>query len=259
MTPMILGAAGEAAQTLSSGQIFASEFFGTFLLILFGCGVNTAVTMTKSKAQNAGWVVIAFGWGFAVMIGVYAAYATGGHLNPAVTIGQAVAGNDLATGVSASAGNIAIYIAAQMLGAFLGAVTVWLTYKKHFDEEPNEGAKLGVFSTGPSIRSYGWNILTEAIGTFALLAWIFVSGKTPTELGPLAVAFVIVAIGMSLGGPTGYAINPARDLGPRIAHAVLPIPGKGSSDWAYSWVPVVGPIIGAVAAALIVPNLAGLY
>ena len=151
------------------------------------------------------------------------------------------------------------YFAAQMLGAILGATAVWLTYKKQFDQKADAAAKLGVFATGPAVRSYGWNVVTEAVGTFVLLAWIIASGKTPSGLGPLAVALVIVVIGLSLGGPTGYAINPARDLGPRIAHAILPIPGKGGSDWAYSWVPVVGPIIGAVAAGLIVPHIAGLF
>ena len=192
-------------------------------------------------------------------MGVYAAYKTGAHLNPAVTIGLAVAGRDLAEGIPASATNIVVYFAAQMVGAILGATAVWLTYKKQFDQKADAAAKLGVFATGPAVRSYGWNVVTEAVGTFVLLAWIIASGKTPSGLGPLAVALVIVVIGLSLGGPTGYAINPARDLGPRIAHAILPIPGKGGSDWAYSWVPVVGPIIGAVAAGLIVPHIAGLF
>ena len=138
-----------------------------------------------------------------------------------------------------------------MVGAFLGAVLVYIAYKKHFDENADPATKLGVFSTGPAIRSYGWNFVTEAIGTFVLVFVILVFGKTPSGLGPLAVALLVVAIGMSLGGPTGYAINPARDLGPRIAHALLPIKGKGSSDWAYSWVPVFGPLAGAVIAGLL--------
>ncbi|MDO4900763.1 MIP/aquaporin family protein [Actinomyces sp.] len=244
---------------MSLAQIFLSEFFGTFILILFGAGVCAAVNLPKSKAQASGWIVIAFGWGLAVFMGVYAAYATGGHLNPAVTIGKAIAGQDLAENIPATAANIGVYIIAQFLGAFAGAVGAWLAYKKHFDEQGPADAKLACFSTGPGIRAYGWNVVTEAIGTFTLVAWVLYSGKSPSELGPLAVAFVIVAIGLSLGGPTGYAINPARDLGPRVAHAVLPIPGKGSSDWAYSWVPVVGPMIGAVVAALLIPNMAGLF
>ena len=240
-------------------QIFASEVLGTFLLILLGCGVVAGVALPTSKAKDSGWIVITMAWGLAVFVGVYAAYKTGAHLNPAVTIGLAVAGRDLAEGIPASATNIVVYFAAQMVGAILGATAVWLTYKKQFDQKADAAAKLGVFATGPAVRSYGWNVVTEAVGTFVLLAWIIASGKTPSGLGPLAVALVIVVIGLSLGGPTGYAINPARDLGPRIAHAFLPIPGKGGSDWAYSWVPVVGPIIGAVAAGLIVPHIAGLF
>ena len=240
-------------------QIFASEVFGTFLLILLGCGVVAGVALPTSKAKDSGWIVITMAWGLAVFVGVYAGYKTGAHLNPAVTIGLAVAGRDLAEGIPASATNIVVYFAAQMVGAILGATAVWLTYKKQFDQKADAAAKLGVFATGPAVRSYGWNVVTEAVGTFVLLAWIIASGKTPSGLGPLAVALVIVVIGLSLGGPTGYAINPARDLGPRIAHAILPIPGKGGSDWAYSWVPVVGPIIGAVAAGLIVPHIAGLF
>ena len=240
-------------------QIFASEALGTFLLILLGCGVVAGVVLPTSKAKDSGWIVITMAWGLAVFVGVYAAYKTGAHLNPAVTIGLAVAGRDLAEGIPASATNILIYFAAQMVGAILGAITVWLVYKKQFDQKADAAAKLGVFATGPAVRSYGWNVVTEAVGTFVLLAWIIASGKTPSGLGPLAVALVIVVIGLSLGGPTGYAINPARDLGPRIAHAILPIPGKGGSDWAYSWVPVAGPVIGAVAAGLIVPHMAGLF
>ena len=240
-------------------QIFASEAFGTFLLILLGCGVVAGVALPTSTAKDGGWIVITMAWGLAVFVGVYAAYKTGAHLNPAVTIGLAVAGRDLAEGIPASATNIVVYFAAQMVGAILGATAVWLTYKKQFDQKADAAAKLAVFATGPAVRSYGWNVVTEAVGTFVLLAWIIASGKTPSGLGPLAVALVIVVIGLSLGGPTGYAINPARDLGPRIAHAFLPIPGKGGSDWAYSWVPVVGPIIGAVAAGLIVPHIAGLF
>ena len=226
--------------TLTMGQVFLSEFFGTFILILLGAGVCAAVTLPKSKAQASGWVVITFGWGLAVFMGVYAAYATGGHLNPAVTIGLAAAGRDLAPGVPATAATVVVYVLAQTLGAVLGAVGAWLAYKKHFDEDAPAAAKLGCFATAPGIRSYGWNVVTELLGTFALVAWV-------------------LYIGMSLGGPTGYAINPARDLGPRIAHALLPIKGKGGSDWAYSWVPVLGPVLGALAAGLLIPRMAGLY
>lgn len=245
--------------TPTTGQLFLSEFFGTAILILFGAGVCAAVTLKRSKANASGWVIIAFGWGLAVFMGVYASYASGGHLNPAVTIGLAVAGKDLAPNVPATATNILVYIVAQFLGAMVGAAAAWLAYKKQFDDEAPAGDKLGCFATGPAIRSYGWNVVTEAIGTFALVAWVLYNGKSPSQLGPLAVAFVIVAIGMSLGGPTGYAINPARDLGPRVAYALLPIPGKNGADWSYSWVPVVGPTIGALVAGLLIPNMAGLF
>ncbi len=186
---------------------------------------------------------------------VYLSKPSGAHLNPAVTLGLAAAGKDLAKGVPATPENIAIYIVAQILGAFLGAVAAFLAYKKHFDEEP--GNRLGIFATGPAIKSYGWNLVTEILGTFVLVGWVVASGQTPSGLGPLAVALIVVAVGMSLGGPTGYAINPARDLGPRMAHAVLPIRGKGGSNWAYSWVPILGPIIGGVLAGLIVPAVLG--
>ncbi|MEX3610212.1 MIP/aquaporin family protein [Rothia sp. LK2588] len=238
--------------------LFASEFLGTAVLILLGGGVCAATALKKSHAHGAGWVAIAFGWGLAVFAAVYVSGPSGAHLNPAVTIGQWVAGNELTKGVPATFGYMLIYFAAQLLGAFVGAVGVWLAYKKQFDEPAEDGTKLGVFSTGPAIHAPVWNVVTEILGTFILIGFVVASGQTPSGLGPLAVAFIVVGIGLSLGGPTGYAINPARDLGPRIAHAVLPIPGKGSSNWAYAWVPIVGPIIGAVAAALIVPALLGI-
>lgn len=244
-------------ETYTTAQIFLSEFTGTAILILLGAGVCATVNLNKSKGKGGGWLLINFGWGLAVFTGVYVAWRTGGHLNPAVTVALAVAGKDLATGVPATTGNIAIYIIAQVLGAFVGAVLAWVAFKKQFDETEDPAAILGTFSTAPEIRSYGWNTATEALGTFVLIAFVLINGNTPTQVGPLAVALIIVAIGASLGGPTGYAINPARDLGPRIAHAILPIPHKGSSDWAYSWVPIVGPLIGAVLAALIIPPLVG--
>ncbi|WP_172119453.1 MIP/aquaporin family protein [Actinomyces faecalis] len=245
--------------TPTTGQIFLSEFFGTAVLILFGAGVCAGVTMKRSKANSSGWIVITFGWGLAVFMGVYAAYATGGHLNPAVTVGKWIAGQDLAANVPATATNVTIYIIAQMLGAMVGAACAWLAYKKQFDDDLPAASKLGCFATAPEIRSYGWNCVTEAIATFVLVAWCLYAGKSPSELGPLAVAFVIVAIGLSLGGPTGYAINPARDLGPRLAYAILPIPGKKGADWGYAWVPVVGPMIGGAAAGLLIPHMAGLF
>ncbi len=249
--------------TPTGGQIFLSEFLGTAVLLLLGAGVVATNLLPKSKGRGTGWLMVNFGWGFAVFAGVYVAYSTGGHLNPAVTIAKVVAhGFDSSVtlngpaldkgGIAVTFANVMIYIIAQFLGAFVGAVLAWLAYKKQFDEDLDPALKLGVFSTGPEERSYGWNVVTEAIGTAVLVMWVLVSGFTTSGLGPLGVAVIIVAIGASLGGPTGYAINPARDLGPRIAHAVLPIKGKGSSDWAYSWVPVVGPIIGAIIATVIV-------
>ena len=230
---------------------FVSEILGTAVLILLGAGVVANVVLPKSKAFNGGWLLICFGWGFAVMAGVYVAYKSGGHLNPAVTLGLFVAGIDYAKGIDPTFSNMLVYWAGQLVGAFLGAVLAFVAFKKHFDEKADPAAKLGIFSTGPAIRSYGWNFATEAIGTFVLVLWVVVSGKTPTQLGPLAVGLLIVGIGASLGGPTGYAINPARDLGPRIAHFLLPIKGKGSSDWAYSWVPVAGPLFGGRVAGLL--------
>ena len=233
--------------------IFGSEFLGTLILILLGCGVvaNNHLPKSKGHANAPGSLQINWGWGFGVMFGVYAAYKTGGHLNPAVTVGLAIAGKDLAPGILATAGNITIYILAQFAGAFVGAVLCWLAYKQHYDEDCDPALKLGTFATGPEVRNPLWNTITEAIGTWVLVLWVILSGFTQgVKIGPLAVGLLIVSIGASLGGPTGYAINPARDLSPRIAHAVLPIKGKGDSDWGYAWVPVVGPMIGAVLAAL---------
>ena len=238
--------------------MFTSEFIGTAILILLGAGVVAGQLLPKTKSHAGGWLMIYFGWGLGVYAGVYAAYLTGGHLNPAVTIAMAASGNDLAEGIPATFGNVMIYIVAQLVGAFVGAVLCWLAYKQHFDQDEEPALKLGVFSTGPEIRSYGWNLVTEVLATFVLVGFVLYSGMTPAEVGPLPVALVVLAIGVSLGGPTGYAINPARDLGPRIAHAVLPIRGKGGSDWSYSWVPVLGPILGGLLAALVIPLLVAL-
>ena len=229
---------------LTNGQIFLYETLGTATLLLLGCGVVACAILRDSKGFGGGWLLINFGWGLAVYMGVYVAFPTGAHLNPAVTVSQLMVGN-------ITGGQAIFYFLGELLGAFLGAVVAWLAFKQHFDIEEDAGAKLAVFSTGPAIRSYGWNLVTEIIGTFVLIFLILVSGGTPSQVGPLFVALVVVGIGNSLGGPTGYAINPARDLSPRIAHAILPIPGKGSSDWAYSWVPIVGPIIGSVLATLL--------
>lgn len=249
-------------------NIFASEFLGTMILILLGAGVCATNNLSKSKGKGTGWLMINFGWGLGVFAGVYAAWMTGGHLNPAVTIAKVVAhafNSDVtlngpalgAGGIAVTFGNVMIYFLAEFLGAFVGAILCFLAFKKQFDAsgDVDPGAKLGVFATGPESRSYGWNLVTEALGTFVLIAFVLVSGGTPTAVGPLAVALIIVVIGTSLGGPTGYAINPARDFAPRLAHAILPIKGKGSSDWSYAWVPIVGPIIGAIVAVLVVYGL----
>jgi len=226
------------------------------MLLLLGGGVVANTALTKSKGNGTGFLFVNWGWGLAVFAGVLVAYKSGGHLNPAVTLGVMASGaKEFVPGVPVDAASIATYIGAQFIGAFIGAVLCWLTYKQHFDEEPDAATKLGVFSTGPAIRNYARNLVTEAIGTFVLVFVVLAAGHwKSTDLGwlsALGVALLIVGIGASLGGPTGYAINPARDLGPRIAHFVLPIKGKGGSDWGYSWVPVVGPIIGGVLAGLV--------
>ncbi len=245
--------------------IFLPEVMGTAMLTLLGCGVVANVLLAKTKGSGVGasWILINWGWGLAVFAGVYVAYSTGAHINPAVTVGLWATGDPLFPGnpdldlpaIEATIGNVLVYFVAQMLGGFLGAVVVFLSYKKHFDEDADHLLKLQVFSTRPEIRSYGWNLVTEVVGTFVLVFVIVAFGKTPSGLGPLAVALLVVVIGTSLGGPTGYAINPARDLGPRIAHALLPIRGKGSSDWAYSWVPIVGPLIGGAVGGVAGANL----
>lgn len=239
------------------GDIFIYEIMGTAMLTLLGCGVVANVVLPKTKGNNGGWLLINFGWGLAVFAGVYVAWQTGAHINPAVTFGILASGAEFyaepegAAAIAVTVGNTFAYISAQLIGAFLGAVLAWLAHKQHFDEDAEPATKLAVFSTGAEIRNPLWNTVTEIMGTFVLVFVILQFGNTPSGLGPLAVALLVVGIGASLGGPTGYAINPARDLGPRIAHALLPIKGKGGSDWGYSWVPVAGPIIGAVIAGLL--------
>lgn len=230
------------------GQDILFEFIGTAILILFGAGVCANVSLKKTLGNSSGWVVIAFGWGFAVFVGAFiSAPFSGAHLNPAVTIGLAIAGS--------FKGSIIGYIIAQMLGAILGACIVYLMYKPHFDAEENPDAKLGVFCTGPAIKNWFSNFFSEVVGTFVLVFGILYAAGAEIA-GPLPVAILIVAIGMSLGGTTGYAINPARDLGPRIAHFILPIKGKRDSNWGYAWLPVVAPICGGSLAALLYIALA---
>ncbi|WP_427923512.1 MIP/aquaporin family protein [Streptomyces sp. cg40] len=251
---------------MSSSDIFIGETIGTAVLILLGGGVCAAVTLKASKARNAGWLAIAFGWGFAVMTAVYiSAPLSGAHLNPAVTLALAIkdGGWD----------NVPIYWAGQLLGAMIGATLVWVAYYGQFQahltdteivgepaakaveaEEKGAGPVLGIFSTGPEVRNVVQNLATEIIGTVVLILAILTQGLNDKgnglgTLGALITAFVVVSIGLSLGGPTGYAINPARDLGPRIVHALLPLPNKGGSDWSYAWIPVVGPLIGGAIAA----------
>lgn len=228
------------------------EFVGTAILVLFGDGVVASTVLKKSKGENGGWIVITLAWGLAVMLGVFIAGPySGAHLNPAVTLGLAAAG-------TFSWALVLPYIVAQMLGGFLGAVLVYLYYKDHYDVTDDPAAKLSTFCTIPAIRNYGRNLFSEIVGTFVLVFVILalsMQNNLPEvgmgSLGAFPVAMLIVALGMSLGGTTGYAINPARDLAPRLAHALLPIKGKGSSDWAYSWVPVLGPIIGGFLAAVL--------
>lgn len=254
---------------MSSSDIFIGETIGTAILILLGGGVCAAVTLKRSKAQNAGWLAITFGWGFAVLTGAYlSAGVSGAHLNPAVTIGLAIQG-----GTPWS--DVPLYLVSQLFGAMIGAVLVWAVYYGQFhahlnDPEiikdqpaeegmvdqsaaPKAGPVLGIFSTGPEIRNAVQNVLTEVIATAVLVLAILTQGlnnegKGLGTLGVLITALVVVGIGLSLGGPTGYAINPVRDLGPRIVHALLPLPNKGGSDWGYAWVPVVGPLVGAALA-----------
>lgn len=227
---------------------YLAELIGTAFLIVLGDGVVASVILNKSKGNQGGWIVITLGWGMAVFIGVYAtAKYSGAHLNPAVTFAQALQGKFPWEEVPA-------YVAAQLAGAMLGAFLVWLTYKKQFDETPDADTKLGVFCTIPAIRNPKYNFLTEFIATMVfILAISYITGPTAGigSLDALPVAFVVLAIGLSLGGPTGYAINPARDLGPRLMHFLLPIPGKRNSDWSYAWIPILGPLAGAAAAAFL--------
>ena len=230
-------------------EIFVPELLGTAVLILLGAGVVANALLPKTGGNGGGPLMIHFGWGLAVYAGVWVAYKSGAHLNPAVTLGLVSSGDDLGGNTFVKA---VVYISAQLVGAFIGAVLAWVAYKQHFDDpEAEADAKLGVFSTAPAIKAPPWNVATEVLGTFVLVFVIISFGKTPTELGPLAVALLVVGIGASLGGPTGYAINPARDLAPRLAHQLLPIPGKRDSNWSYAWVPIVGPLTGGVLAGVL--------
>jgi glycerol uptake facilitator protein len=224
---------------------YFAEFIGTMLLIIMGDGVVAGVTLKGTKSENAGYIAVVFAWGLAVTLAIFAVgRISGAHLNPAVTLAFYLTGDFPGDQVGG-------YIVAQVVGAFIGAVIVWVHYMPHWKLTNDPAAKLGVFSTGPAVRSTVANVVSEIIGTMVLVLGLLFIGanKFADGLNPLVVGGLIIAIGLSLGGTTGFAINPARDLGPRLAHAVLPIPGKGSSDWAYSWVPVVGPILGGLLGA----------
>ena len=236
---------------------FLGEFLGTMVLILMGNGVVASVLLKDSKANNAGWIVITAGWAFAVMCGIYTSTAAGSadaHLNPAVSLGFAIISGDYS--------KLASYIPAQLAGAVVGATLVWLHFFPHWAVTEDSGLKLACFSTGPAIRNPLWNLISEIIGTFVLMLVVFSifskavsSGGPAPALGPPLVGALVWGLGLSLGGTTGYAINPARDLGPRLAHALLPIAGKGDSDWGYAAIPVLGPMLGAALAALLVSSL----
>ncbi len=240
----------------SLGEVFLWELLGTAILTLMGCGVVANVTLSKSLGVGGGWLLVNFGWGFAVFAGASIAEPAGAHINPAVTIGLAIYGDTPWS-------QVPVYIIAQIIGAALGAVLCWAAYKSQFDTTEDPANTRGIFATGPTVPNAPWNLITEIIGTFVLVFWIITNppasaGDSPgvpdfgnAALGYAAVAFIVIGIGASLGGPTGYAINPARDLGPRIAYAILPIRGKGSAEWGYSWVPIAGPIIGGALAALL--------
>lgn len=228
---------------------FIGEFVGTALLIILGDGVVANVVLNKTKGNNSGWIVIAFGWAMAVFIGVYASTKLGGsgHLNPAVTLAMA-AFSDFDSSL------LVTYLLAQFGGAIFGGIIVWLAYKQHFDATTDGDAKLAVFCNAPAIRNTSYNLTTEIIGTFVLVFGALAMSNPTSSLGTLdalPVGLLVLAIGLSLGGPTGYAINPARDLGPRISHFILPIKNKRDSDWSYSWIPVIGPIIGGSLAAYV--------
>jgi glycerol uptake facilitator protein len=242
-------------------QAYIAEFIGTMILIIFGDGVVAGVLLRNSKAENSGWIVITFGWAMGVAIAIYTVgRISGAHINPAVTIGLASIG-------AFDWVQVPGYIIAQFLGAFVGGVIVWLAYLPHWEETADPGLKLGVFCTAPAIYRTVPNLITEIIGTAVLVFGVLgivsnaqqiqqasdvdLSSVFTFGLAPLLVGLLVLGIGLSLGGPTGYAINPARDLGPRLAHAVLPIAGKGSNDWGYSWIPVVGPIIGGIIGAIL--------
>ena len=233
------------------------EFMGTFILIVLGVGTNAGVSLTRSKSQNSGWIIITTGWGLAVLCGIFTAMLFGsadGHLNPAVTLAFAISNHD--------ASKLLAFAAAQLAGAFLGAIVIYLVFYPHWAATPDPDTKRGVFCTNPAILHYPANLFSEFIGTFVLVLvagamsskLVFSTGPA-SGLSPFLIGCLVWAIGIGIGGATGYAINPARDLGPRLAHAILPIPNKAPSDWTYAWIPILGPLLGAAAAGLILRAL----
>ena len=234
--------------------IFLFEIMGTATLVLLGTGVVANALLPGAKGNGGGPLMIHWGWGLAVFAGVFVGWGSGAHLNPAVTVGLFVSReSEFAPGITADVPTMLVYFTAQLIGAFVGAVVAWLAYKKQYDGAEDAAVIRATFCTDPAERSYGWNWVTETIATYTFVLVVLLFGATPTELGPLQVGLLVVGIGACLGGPTGYAINPVRDLGPRLAHALLPIRHKGGSDWAYAWVPIAGPLTGAVAAGLTAP------
>ena len=253
---------------MSMLTMFGSEFLGTALMMTVAVMVCASRSPPKPGAYQGDWINAGLGWGLAVFVGVYAAWPTGGHLNPIVTLARVLrfwidpstSLNGVALedgGIPVTAANVAVYIVAQFIGAFVGSCVGFAAVRKHFDEPVPADVKLTIFCTKPALKSPLWNVVSEVVATFILVTWVFVNGGTPTQVGPLAVAFVITVLVMGLGGVSGAAMNPARDFMPRLAHYVLPIAGKGDSDWGYAWVPFVGPLIGG-ALGVLVPTMFGL-
>lgn len=232
--------------------LFLSEFIGTLTMMTLGVGVSANSTLAQTKGSGGGYLMSALGWSLGVYAGVYLANASGAHLNPAITLAKVLEGTgELAPGVPISAAMVLVYVVAQLLGAIVGASIAWLVYRAHFAATTVPGGTVTVFATSPGIRGRWQNLTTEIIATFFLVLVVLKIAEVPSGLGPLGVALLVLGIGLGLGGPTGWAINPARDLGARIAHAALPIAGKSDNDWHYSWIPIAGPLLGAAVAAMV--------
>ncbi len=234
------------------GELFRSELLGTAVMLTLGVGVSANAALPRTKGRGSAYVVCALGWALGVMCGVYLAPASGAHLNPAVTFARVVEGSgELAPGISTTPATVAVYVVAQLLGAFLGACLAWCAYRTHFEPGAPAAGSVTVFATGPDQRDHVASLVAEAVGTGVLVLVVLEMGRTPSGLGPFGTALVVLGVGLGLGGPTGWALNPARDLGARLAHALLPVRGRTTSDWGYAWVPVAGPLLGGAAAALV--------